>query len=628
MNSVRRTCRRWAAVAGVVACAALLSAGPMASSASAAAGDGFIPRYDVDIVVNQDGTLDITERIDYTFTDSSHGIYRTIANRYPVTETFTPEGSDTEIDTSYDRVIDIDDIEVTSPSGAPTDLDINQEGQALVIRIGDPKETISGPQNYVITYTVTGALNSFENHEELNWNAIATEWLVPIQQATVSIRAPEVQDARCFMGAYGARFRCETLKVRQTSVEASQRQVGNGIGVTIVVAMPPGSVDVPEPMYEQRWSLERAFTIDRSTVGAGVAALALGGVGVWALLRRGRDRRYVGQIPGLSPVAGTSAAEEVRPFGDSPEGPVEWSPPDDLRPGLLGTLIDEQANVLDVTATIVDLAVRGYLRIDEIPDAGLFSSRDWQLVQLKGGDADLLDYELKLFAALFDGRNVVKLSELKRTFAADLAKVQNSMYDELVYRKWYRRRPDSTRTSWGLFSVLLVVLAGGVTYLLARYTHFGIVGIALIVAAIALVIASRAMPARTGAGSAVLARTLGFRRYLATAEAGQIRFEEGEDIFSKYLPYAIVFGEADRWAKVFASLAAAGGGAAAAAPAVHWYTSPHPWTYASFGESVNSFSVTTSGSISAAAASSKSGFGGGGGGFSGGGFGGGGGGGW
>jgi uncharacterized membrane protein len=195
-----------------------------------------------------------------------------------------------------------------------------------------------------------------------------------------------------------------------------------------------------------------------------------------------------------------------------------------------------------------------------------------------------------------------------------------------MYRKWYRRRPDSTHTTWFLFSMLSVVLAGGVTYLLVRYTTLGFVGIALILAALALVVASRAMPARTGEGSAVLARTLGFRRYLATAEAGQIRFEEGEDIFSKYLPYAIVFGEAERWAKVFATLAAAGG-TAATVPAVLWYTGPHPFTYGSFGDSVNSFSVTTSGSISAAAASSKSGFGGGGG-FSGGGFGGGGGGGW
>jgi uncharacterized membrane protein YgcG len=616
----------------VVACGAvffgllMLALGPWTPRAWATAGDGYITSYDVGIVINSDASLSITEKIDYTFTDNSHGIYRTIGNRYPVSEPFTPESSNTQIDSSYDRVIDIEDVNVTSPSGAPTNLDISQQGQAMVIRVGDPDRTVIGAQSYVITYTVKGAMNSFENHEELNWNAIATEWAVPIKQANVTVQAPQVQDARCFTGAFGAKGKCQSLQVRDSSVSASQQGVGNGVGVTIVVALAKGAVDVPPPTYEQRWSMQRAFRIDAASMSLAAVALVLGAVGVWALLRRGRDRRYVGEIPGLSPVAGSSATEEARPLHDSPEGPVEWSPPDNLRPGLLGTLIDEQANVLDVTATIVDLAVRGYLRIDEIPDEGLFSSRDWQLVQLKGGDTTLLDYEQKLFAAIFDGRNVVKLSELKRTFADDLAKVQSSLYDELVYRKWYRRRPDSTRTTWFLFSMLSVVLAGGVTYLLIRYTTLGFVGVALILAGLALVVASRAMPARTGEGSAVLARTLGFRRYLATAEAGQIRFEEGEDIFSKYLPYAIVFGEAERWAKVFATLAAAGG-TAATVPAVLWYTGPHPFTYGSFGDSVNSFSVTTSGSISAAAASSKSGFGGGGG-FSGGGFGGGGGGGW
>jgi hypothetical protein len=285
-----------------------------------------------------------------------------------------------------------------------------------------------------------------------------------------------------------------------------------------VVALPSGAVTVPPPVYEPRWSLQRAFSVTPATVGSAVAVLALVGGGVWLLLRRGRDRRYVGEIPGLAPVAGSAAAEEMRPFGDSGEGPVEWSPPDGLRPGLLGTLIDEQANVLDVTATIVDLAVRGYLRIDEIPDQGLFSSRDWQLVQLKGGDTELLDYEQKLFAALFTGRHVVRLSELKQHFADDLQRVQSSLYDELVYRKWYRRRPDSTRTAWGFFGLLAVAAAAGITYLLARYTTFGLVGVALVVGAGVLWLVGRDMPARTGSGSAVLARTLGFRRYLATAD--------------------------------------------------------------------------------------------------------------
>ncbi len=332
-------------------------------AAFAAAGDGYIDQYEVSIEINQDGSLDVAERIDYTFTDDSHGIYRIIPNRFPVTEPFTPASSDTEIDQSYDRIVAIEDINVTSPSGAPSNLEVSQEGSVLSIRVGDPDVTVRGPQTYLLTYRVEGALTAYDNYDELYWDAIGTEWKVPIQQATVRVDAPAVQDARCFTGYLGSTQKCDDLLVRSTSVEAGQNGVGDGAGVSVVVALPSGAVDVPPPVYEQRWSLQRAFAVTPATIGAAVGLLIAGAAVVFWFVRRGRDRRYVGQIPGLAPVAGGDMAEEVRPFGDSGEGPVEWSPPDDLRPGLLGTLIDEQANVLDVTATIVDLAVRGYLRI-------------------------------------------------------------------------------------------------------------------------------------------------------------------------------------------------------------------------------------------------------------------------
>jgi uncharacterized membrane protein len=136
------------------------------------------------------------------------------------------------------------------------------------------------------------------------------------------------------------------------------------------------------------------------------------------------------------------------------------------------------------------------------------------------------------------------------------------------------------------------------------------------------------MPARTAKGTALLAQAKGFRLYLEKAEADQIRFEEGEDIFSRYLPFAIVFGVAERWAKVFAALAASG--AAVAVPT--WYYgsgySPGLFNYAAFGSSMDDFATTTSGSIAAATPSSSGSSGFGGGGFSGGGGGGGGGGSW
>jgi uncharacterized membrane protein YgcG len=120
----------------------------------------------------------------------------------------------------------------------------------------------------------------------------------------------------------------------------------------------------------------------------------------------------------------------------------------------------------------------------------------------------------------------------------------------------------------------------------------------------------------------------GFKTYLATAEADQLKFEEGEDIFSKYLPWAIIFELADRWAKICADLVAMG-----RLPDVvpYWYVG-NIYYLSAFNTGFLTSSLTSAASPAPSSGSSGSGFGGGssfgGGGFSGGGGGGGGGGSW
>ena len=597
----------------VVAAFALVLPAGFASTAWAEAGDGTTTGYDVTITVHPDGTLHVREDIAFDFSDYSHGIERYIPTRY-------------QADKTHDRVLTVDGVNVSSPSGAPVNLQTDDQGGVFYIRVGDPGQTVIGAQQYVLTYDVTGALNAFSDHAELYWDAIGTGWNSPIVQAEVTVKAPAIQQATCFYGPQGANNLCRTANVGARVADFAQPGLAPNEGMTVVVAMPLTAVTVPPPVLVERWSVERAFTANVPHVAASVALLVagIGGIGYMGY-RRGRDRRFRGQVPGLAPVPGQEGEAELRPLGQGPEGPVEWQPPDDVRPGLVGTLIDEQANVLDVTATIVDLAVRGYIRIDELPRQGWFGARDWQLVELKAADDTLLQYERTLFNAIFKSSNVVTLSSLKQHFRSDLSKVQDQLYDEMVYRRWYNRRPDTTRTAWTLLGIVAVLAAAGLTYVLVRFTTFGLVGIALILAAIALFVTARFMPARTPTGSAMTARILGFKRYLETAEAAQLRFEEPEKIFSKYLPYAIVFGVADHWAGVFAQLAKSGT-VSAGATGLYWYTGPGGWNYLDFSSSISSFSTIAAGSLSAAAASGGSGFGGGG--FSGGGFGGGGGGGW
>ncbi len=584
-------------------------------TATAAWADESIASYDVQLTVRADGTFHVREQIAYDFGSSDrHGIYRTLPVRYTYDDT-------------RDRVVEITGVRVTSSTGAPTDVEQTEENGTLTLRIGDPGTTVSGRQDYVIDYDVRGAMNPFADHVEVYWNAVGTEWSTTVVRATVTVQGPAAAgQVACYAGPDGSGLPCTSASVVSGKGQFEQDGLEPYQGLSVAVAFPKGSVTVPPPMLVERFSVERAFAVTRWTIGGALAVLivGLGGVG-WFAWTRGRDRRWRGQVPGLEPAAGQAQDEsstELRPLFTGPESAVEFRPPDGVRPGEVGTLIDEQANPLDVTATIVDLAVRGYLRIEELPREHLYSRRDWNLTRLKPDDAELRTYEKKLLDSLFEARGQVLVSTLKRTFAASLQKVESLLYDDVVKLGWFARRPDLTRKLWFALGLVCVALGAGLTYLLARYTHAGLIGVAAVLSGVALLVVSRRMPARTAKGSATLAQVLGFRQYIRTAEAEQLRFEERADIFSRYLPYAIVFGETDRWAHAFAGLA----NDPAAQPGLGWYVGPYGWSFLNFGDSMRSFSDTTVGAISAnAAASGGSGFSGG---FSGGGFGGGGGGSW
>jgi uncharacterized membrane protein len=279
-----------------------------------------------------------------------------------------------------------------------------------------------------------------------------------------------------------------------------------------------------------------------------------------------------------------------------------------------------------VSATIVDLAVHGYLRIEEQERPHWFAGRDWTLVQLSSDYSKLLPYEALLLSKLFEGRTQVQVSELKKTFSKQMESVKSEMYADSVRQGFFRASPQTVRGIWTVVGLVAVGLGVGLTYLLARYTHAGIVGVGVVLAGLGLLAVAHRMPARTAKGRAALTKTLGFRQYIGTAEANQLRFEEREDIFSRYLPYAIVFHEADRWAKAFAAIGAGAvaGSAAGVSPALGWYVGPAGWDFGSLSDSLSSFAATAGSAMTEAPVSSGSG----GASFSGGGFGGGGGGSW
>ncbi len=567
-----------------------------------------IHRYDVTVRIGSDGDVEILEEIEYDFGGAERrGILREIPVRL-------------RYDDTHDRVYDVDVLEVMASGGASSQYAVEDAGNGNIrIRIGDPDRTVTGVHVYSILYRVRGALNGFEEHDEFYWNVVGTQ-PIPIGGASVTVRAPgEVLAVRCFAGPTESRLGCDTATRSAETARFVQDGLGPYEGMSVVVAFPRGIVPPPAPILEERWSITRAFTVSPQTLGAtGAVALLVFGAIAWRLWTAGRDRRWRGSVVDAAFGSGGGDAHRVPLFEGGPF-PVEYTPPSELRPGEIGALRDEVVHPIDVTSTIVDLAVRGYLTIEETEERQLLRNKtDWRLKRVKPSEG-LEEYERLLLDGLFEDGDEVMLSDLKTKFVDRLSRVKDAMYAAMVEHGWYRRSPRRTRNLWLALGFVVLVAGVGLVVLAAALTHWALVPIPLAVGGVVLIAAHGTTPARTPKGTAMLRRIRGFERFITSAEVYRARFAEQASIFYDYLPYAIVFGATERWAKAFEGLGDL--------PEPSWYTGgAHPGMTAfnmiAFSEAMQSFAVSSAGTIAATpGGSGSSGFGGGG--FSGGGGGGG-----
>lgn len=577
-----------------------------------------ITEYDVEIVMAPDGSFTVEETITAVFSEERRGILRTIPTRY-------------SFDEDRDRLVEIVGPSVTTSEGTPDALHVDRRSAEVEMRVGDADRWITGSHTYRIHYGVRGAMNRFETHDELYWNVTGEGWPVPIGRVRARVTGAPIVEATCYAGWRGTGGLCGQISAEDDDARFGHPTLHPGEGMTIVVAFEPGAIDVPPPVLEHRWTLGRAFI--GSPWAIPLTVLVALGVLVWfvrLLAREGRDRVTRGDRTVDGRVDDQAGVH--RRWVNPRAVPVRFRPPDGLRPAQLGVIIDERVDPVEVSATIVDLAVRGHLTIREETTRRILRSRsEWHLRRRPdpGGEA-LLPFEQRLLDGLFDPslleEDEVALSDLAGSFHSDYRAVRDRLYDDTVERGWFMRSPQSTRDRWIAIGSVWTVAAGLLVAGLATTTTFALAGMPLFVLGVAIVAAHRWMPHRTPEGSRVLDETLGFRDFISTAEAGRAEFAEDEGIFTSYLPYAIVFGVVDRWARAFERL----GDEAATSGTGVWYVGPHgrfPGV-GGLASGLSEMSSVAGSSLSQTPASSgSSGFGGGGGSV-GGGFGGGGGGSW
>jgi uncharacterized membrane protein YgcG len=538
-----------------------------------------IQRFASDITVQKDASLHIVEAIDVDFgAQQKHGIFRNIPVRY--------RSDDTHL-----RVYRLEVRSVTDAAGKALRFAITDDGADKVIKIGDADRVVSGVQTYRITYDVFGAMNAFSDHDEVFWNVNGGKWDVRAQAVTATVHAAGgLQRATCFQGPADSQDPCRSSTTATLAIFAATRAFLPKEQLTIVTALAKGTVTEPTPIVVADSSNVLAyFEVQPAMLALAAFALVAGlALLFWRWYSVGRDvRERVTIVP-------------------------EYEPPDKLRPAQLGVVLDESADAKDVTATIVDLAVRGMITITEEPHS-LFAKKDWTLRET-GKKTALQPYEAIVYQGLFaDHPGEVKLSELRTHFVGSLREAESELYADVARQKWFTARPDRVRQGYAGLAVLVILAGAGLAWLLGRTLGAGLVGVAAVVVGFVALGVARWMPAKTAAGAELLRRTLGFRHYMEVAEKERQRFAERENIFSEYLPYAIVFGCVEKWARAFKDLDMS-------AQTSSWYVGNAPFNAIALSSSLQGFSSNLGSAISSTPGSS------GGSGFSGGGAGGGGGG--
>ncbi len=553
-----------------------------------------ITDFHSDIAIQESGVVRVVETIAVDFADlEKHGIYRDIPYIYT-----NEDGSETYTDVQVSSVV---------MDGSGATYDTSSSNGYIRIKIGDADKTISGKHTYTITYDATGVLVPFSDFDEFYWDVTGNGWGVPITKSSAIVSLPRegIIQISCYVGAYGDPGTCTEATSTKTKATFNHvNELESGEGLTVAVGYTKGLV----PILTVAAPKEIDDILKESRLPIPVAAIMLIG-GMYLLLRLWRKK---GRDEGMD-----WRSEQIV---------VEYESPEKLRPGILGVLMDESADTLDVSATIVDLAVRGYLTITEIPKKGWFDSTDYKFKKTSSAsEAALLPYERKLYSALFEGRDEVLVSDLKMKFHTDLAAVKEKLYEEVTDKKLFTGNPSSVRTKHGAFAVLGMFVAFGITFaslppLLSDTLRALMIGIGPALGVLALIyffVALKAMPQRSAYGRELYRKARGYKEFIDHVEKYRQRFFEKENTFMDVLPYAMIFGATKKLAEAMKTM-----GVVPQQPT--WYHSSNAFNMATFSNSISSFSS----SVSSAMASTPSSSGSSGGGSSGGGFGGGGGGSW
>ncbi len=478
-----------------------------------------IEEMHADLTVNKDSTLDVVETFRVSFRGFYNGIFRVI-----------PYG--TRLNGFFRDAIKVDVTAVTDERGNALEYwkeRAHRRGRMrLKIRVPGAKDATRVVK---IAYTVQGAIRTYtpedENFghlDELQWNVTGVDWEIPFRKAGATVHLPKTvkQEEVQITGFTGPEYSKgkdykHTWRDAHTVQFETTRELRPREGLTIGTFFPTGHVAHAGP-------IKRAFTLLKANWFLLIPMLML----LLAIRRWWNDGRD------------SLAGRTIIP---------EYDPPGELRAAEVGFLADNTVHPHDMTAAIVDLAVRGHLQLREAADDADTPGMEVRIVDdPPAGDA-LRGWEQELIDGFEKGTKAddgfIPLSSLRRKFSARIDKARTKLANGMVKDGYYPKAPsDVTGASIGSTMLLLIVAVVLGMWRGWGWPYF----VCLAVAAVIMFWIARYMPQRTKKGLDALARIKGMEEYLETAESDRMDKMTLRQL-ERLLPYAIALGLHEKWVK-------------------------------------------------------------------------------
>lgn len=477
---------------------------------------------------------------------------------------------------------DVSGITVTT-EGSQLEHTVDENSDAVTVKV-DPSK--SGGKPITIAYTVSGTTSTPAGQDDMrhfSWPVVGG-LNMSVQNVTGSVALLAIPpDFECAAGNPSTPHNCFSWNIdRDKPVPISFEDGPIEPGQTIQISgSQPANQVASTAIVHTRWTLDRAFSLTFVTGLVSLAVLLVGAVALWQWHRRvGRDE------------AATAAPTVIGEFHPVAEGVSEFRLRENIRPGQIGTVADESVDPIDVTATMLDLAVRGFLRIEQLQVPG---GMDWTFTRMNDDTSSLRKYERILLDAVApaDGSPVL-VSQIQQAVGPCVSDLQHALYDDVVESGWFAKRPDASRTDSRTIGAALLIVGLIATGLLAWLTTWGLVGLAVVAVGVGALFIAGEMPRRSAKGAALLAGLHGFSAVLAQQSTEVMPPGRELQEISKFLPYAVVLGGKERWVN---AMVAADRDTNPDPDAISWFHAPDDWHLQQLPQSLDALIASIQGHL-------------------------------